>query len=50
MCYPMSGTLDGRLGHHVLLAPPYIIGAQHVDEIVDKLAHALAATGKELGF
>ncbi|MDH3712720.1 MAG: aspartate aminotransferase family protein [Gammaproteobacteria bacterium] len=50
MCYPMSGTLDGRLGHHVLLAPPYIIGAEHVDEIVDKLERALQETSKELGF
>ena len=50
MCYPMSGTLDGRLGHHVLLAPPYIIGEEHVGEIVDKLECALDETGKELGF
>ena len=50
ICYPMSGTLDGRLGHHVLLAPPYIINAEHVTEIVDKLDLAMHETGKELGF
>ena len=50
MCYPMSGTLDGKLGHHVLLAPPYIIGEEHVTEIVDKLDEALRETGSELGF
>jgi adenosylmethionine-8-amino-7-oxononanoate aminotransferase len=49
MCYPMSGTLDGRLGHHVLLAPPYIIGAEQVGEIVEKLERALQETSKELG-
>ncbi|MEL6316976.1 MAG: aspartate aminotransferase family protein [Pseudomonadota bacterium] len=42
MCYPMAGTIDGRLGEHVLLAPPFIIEPAHVDEIVDKLDRALA--------
>ncbi len=40
-CYPMSGTINGRDGHHVLLAPPYIIDESHADEIVDKLEAAL---------
>ncbi len=40
-CYPMSGTINGRDGHHVLLAPPYIINETHADEIVDKLDSAL---------
>ena len=26
MCYPMSGTIDGKTGDHILLAPPFIIG------------------------
>ena len=26
MCYPMGGTIDGRRGDHVLLAPPFIVG------------------------
>jgi len=43
MCYPMSGTINGRDGHHVLLAPPYIIDKTHADEIVDKLESALGA-------
>jgi adenosylmethionine-8-amino-7-oxononanoate aminotransferase len=42
-CYPMSGTINGRDGHHVLLAPPYIIDETHADEIVDKLDSALNA-------
>jgi len=42
MCYPMSGTINGRDGHHVLLAPPYIIDESHVEEIVDKLDAAIA--------
>jgi adenosylmethionine-8-amino-7-oxononanoate aminotransferase len=41
MIYPMDGTIDGRLGTHILLAPPFIIGERHVTEIVDKLAPAI---------
>jgi len=33
MCYPMGGTIDGRRGDHVLLAPPFIIDESHVAEI-----------------
>lgn len=41
MCYPMGGTIDGERGDHVLLAPPFIINAGHVDEIVDKLERSM---------
>ncbi|HEX9583962.1 MAG TPA: aspartate aminotransferase family protein [Gammaproteobacteria bacterium] len=41
MCYPMGGTIDGKTGNHVLLAPPFIIGQNHVDELVDKLGSAV---------
>jgi adenosylmethionine-8-amino-7-oxononanoate aminotransferase len=44
MCYPMGGTLDGMLGDHVLLAPPFIVEESQLDELVDKLAGALDAT------
>ncbi|MCF3595397.1 aspartate aminotransferase family protein [Rhodobacteraceae bacterium LMO-12] len=43
ICYPMSGTIDGRIGDHVLLAPPFIMEDAHVDEIVDKLSAAIDA-------
>lgn len=43
MVYPMSGTIDGRLGTHILLAPPFIINEDHVSEVVDKLAPAIDA-------
>jgi adenosylmethionine-8-amino-7-oxononanoate aminotransferase len=46
ICYPMSGTIDGRSGDHVLLAPPYIITPEQVGELIDKLAIGIrAATG-----
>jgi adenosylmethionine-8-amino-7-oxononanoate aminotransferase len=41
MCYPMGGTVDGRTGDHILLAPPFILEDAHLDEIVDKLESAV---------
>ena len=41
ICYPMGGTIDGKQGDHILLAPPYIMQDEHVDEIVGKLDQAL---------
>ncbi len=41
MCYPMGGTIDGRRGDHILLAPPFITTSDQVHEIVDKLGRAL---------
>ena len=43
MCYPAGGTIDGQSGNHVLLAPPYIVGEDHVVEIVDKLERSFMA-------
>ncbi len=37
ICYPMGGTIDGKQGDHVLLAPPFIIDDNHIDEILVKL-------------
>ncbi len=41
MCYPMGGTLDGRVGDHLLLAPPFIVRETELNVIVDRLAHAI---------
>jgi adenosylmethionine-8-amino-7-oxononanoate aminotransferase len=43
-CYPMGGTVDGRRGDHVLLAPPFIVEEAHLDEITVKLSAALERT------
>jgi adenosylmethionine-8-amino-7-oxononanoate aminotransferase len=43
MCYPMGGTIDGRRGDHVMLAPPFIIGPEHIPEIVGRLGEAIDA-------
>lgn len=42
ICYPMSGTIDGRLGDHILLAPPYIIEDEQIEELVSKLGAAIS--------
>jgi adenosylmethionine-8-amino-7-oxononanoate aminotransferase len=42
ICYPMAGTIDGAAGDHVLLAPPFIITDEQIDELVDKLDTAIA--------
>jgi len=41
--YPMGGTIDGRYGDHVVIAPPYIAEASHIDGIVDRLGDAVEA-------
>lgn len=41
ICYPMSGTIDGQRGDHVLLAPPFILTEAQVDELVQKLSGAI---------
>jgi adenosylmethionine-8-amino-7-oxononanoate aminotransferase len=41
MVYPMGGTIDGTRGDHVLLAPPFIVTASQIDEIVDRLGSAV---------
>jgi hypothetical protein len=41
MIYGMGGTIDGRYGDHVLLAPPYIINEEHESELVEKLTIAI---------
>ena len=43
ICYPMSGTRDGKHGDHVLLAPPFIIEEAQIEELIAKLSRALAS-------
>ncbi|WP_282168402.1 aspartate aminotransferase family protein [Ruegeria atlantica] len=44
ICYPMAGTRDGRVGDHVLLAPPFIIEDTQIDELVAKLSRAISTS------
>jgi adenosylmethionine-8-amino-7-oxononanoate aminotransferase len=41
MVYPMGGTIDGARGDHVLLAPPFIVNAEQIDTIVERLGDAV---------
>ena len=41
--YPMGGTIDGKRGDHYIIAPPYIVTAVQIDEIVDRLGQAVDA-------
>ncbi|PSS62160.1 aspartate aminotransferase family protein [Ensifer sp. NM-2] len=48
MVYPMGGTIDGRLGDHVLLAPPFIVDRGDVTRIVERLGDAIDAATSAL--
>ena len=41
ICYPMPGTRDGRVGDHVLLAPPFIMTSDDAGLIADRVAGAI---------
>lgn len=43
MVYAMGGTIDGKRGDHILLAPPFIVHDSDLDTIVARLADALDA-------
>jgi len=49
MCYPMGGTIDGQQGDHVLLAPPFIVTAEQIEMITDRLADAIDAAIESTG-
>ena len=43
ICYPGGGTIDGKLGDHVLLAPPFIVDEGNIAEIADRLEQSVNA-------
>ena len=43
MVYPMGGTIDGLKGDHVLIAPPFVVTAEQIKEIVDRLGRSVDA-------
>ena len=43
MVYPMGGTVDGRYGDHVLLAPPFIAAEADLALIAERLEAAISA-------
>lgn len=49
LIYPMGGTVDGRCGDHVLLAPPFISSTQELDAVVERLSGALETVLADVG-
>ncbi|MFT5484697.1 MAG: adenosylmethionine-8-amino-7-oxononanoate aminotransferase [Halieaceae bacterium] len=49
MCYPGGGTIDGKRGNHILLAPAYIFSESNVDELVEKLGAAVDKALQDIG-
>ena len=41
LIYPGGGTIDGRNGDHILLAPPYNVTGDELDMIVELLSHTV---------
>jgi adenosylmethionine-8-amino-7-oxononanoate aminotransferase len=48
ICYPAGGLVDGKSGDHVMLAPPFIVDASHIAEIVDKLSRTVDAVLRDV--
>jgi len=43
LVYPMGGTVDGRQGDHILIAPPFISTGADIDAMVERLVPAVDA-------
>ncbi len=46
--YPMGGTIDGKQGDHVIVAPPYIVNEADINAIVERLGDAVDAALKDV--
>jgi adenosylmethionine-8-amino-7-oxononanoate aminotransferase len=46
--YPMGGTIDGKQGDHVIVAPPYIATASDIDTIMDRFGEAVDAAVRSI--
>ena len=41
LVYPMGGTIDGKSGDHVLVAPPFIVSEAEIDQIAQLLRQSI---------
>lgn len=41
--YPCTGTVDGKVGDHIIVSPPYIVNRKDLATIVDRLGAAVDA-------
>jgi adenosylmethionine-8-amino-7-oxononanoate aminotransferase len=49
MCYAMGGTIDGARGDHVMLAPPFIVGDDELDLVIERLVEAVDRAAEAVG-
>ena len=49
LAYPMPGTIDGKRGNHMILAPPYTVSDAEIDTIVDRLGDSVDAALAKIG-
>jgi adenosylmethionine-8-amino-7-oxononanoate aminotransferase len=43
LVYPMGGTIDGTVGDHITLAPPFTVTEEELAMIVARLGEAVEA-------
>jgi adenosylmethionine-8-amino-7-oxononanoate aminotransferase len=48
LVYPSGGTIDGARGDHALIAPPFIVRENQIDDIVGRLGDAVDAAVKSV--
>jgi adenosylmethionine-8-amino-7-oxononanoate aminotransferase len=48
LVYPMGGTIDGRQGDHVLLAPPFVATESELERVVERLGRAVDEALREV--
>lgn len=41
MLYPGRGSVDGRKGDHIIIAPPYNVTEAQIDQIIDGACKAV---------
>ena len=42
ICYPGGGSQQDNLGSHILLAPPFILEDEHIEQLIEKLHSVFA--------
>lgn len=47
LTYPIQGCVDGSRGDHILLAPPFVISAEEIRFLADKIGEAIESVAKE---
>jgi adenosylmethionine-8-amino-7-oxononanoate aminotransferase len=50
MLYPGRGTVDGKAGDHILIAPPFVIEESQIDFMVQQLAASIQSVAEGLRF